>query len=78
MKTAISVPDDVFEEADRLAEKAGISRSELYVVALRAYLDASRDSRVTEQLNAVYATCSADDELFLARAAEAIGHTTRA
>jgi hypothetical protein len=33
MKTAISVPDDMFEEADRLAKRLGKSRSQLYTAA---------------------------------------------
>jgi metal-responsive CopG/Arc/MetJ family transcriptional regulator len=78
MKTTISVPDDVFEEADRLAESSGLSRSELYVAALRAYLVASRGERVTTQLNAICDADVADDNAFPARAARAIGHATQA
>ncbi|MFM5891936.1 MAG: ribbon-helix-helix domain-containing protein, partial [Dolichospermum sp.] len=38
MKTAISLPDPVFEEAESLARQLGVSRSELYTKALKAYL----------------------------------------
>ncbi len=38
MKTAISLPDSVFEEAEALAQRLGLSRSELYTKALQAYL----------------------------------------
>ena len=38
MKTAVSVPDDVFERADRLARRSGLSRSEVYSRALREYV----------------------------------------
>ncbi|WP_293064467.1 MULTISPECIES: CopG family transcriptional regulator [unclassified Moorena] len=38
MKTAISLPDSVFEEAEALAQQMGLSRSELYLKALKAYL----------------------------------------
>jgi metal-responsive CopG/Arc/MetJ family transcriptional regulator len=54
VKTAISLPDEVFEAADRMARRLGISRSELYVRAVRAYLDDLRRHDVTERLNAVY------------------------
>ena len=37
MKTAVSIPDDVFEQADRLAGELRVSRSELYATALRSY-----------------------------------------
>jgi len=38
MKTAISIPDDLFATAEQLAARFGVSRSELYVTALRANL----------------------------------------
>jgi metal-responsive CopG/Arc/MetJ family transcriptional regulator len=38
MKTAISLPDSVFAEAEALAQELGLSRSELYTQALQAYL----------------------------------------
>ena len=52
MKTAISIPDAIFQQADRFAKRKAISRSELYTRAVRAYLE--REERITEQLNAVY------------------------
>jgi metal-responsive CopG/Arc/MetJ family transcriptional regulator len=54
MKTAISVPDAVFREGERLAKKLGKSRSELYSIALAAFLDAHRRDDVTARLNQVY------------------------
>lgn len=54
MKTAISIPDAVFQQADRFAKRKAISRSELYTRAVRAYLE--QEEHVTEQLNAVYDT----------------------
>jgi metal-responsive CopG/Arc/MetJ family transcriptional regulator len=53
MKTAISVPNDLFESADRLARQLGITRSQLYVRALREYLVTRRHVGLTEQINAV-------------------------
>ena len=38
MKTAISIPDNIFESADDLAKRLGLSRSELYVKAIVQYL----------------------------------------
>jgi len=38
MKTAISLPDPVFNQAEALAQQLGLSRSELYTRALQAYL----------------------------------------
>jgi metal-responsive CopG/Arc/MetJ family transcriptional regulator len=55
MKTAISLPDDLFEAADALARKLGITRSRLIAEALAEYVAKHRTSRVTERLDAVYA-----------------------
>jgi metal-responsive CopG/Arc/MetJ family transcriptional regulator len=54
MKTAISIPDPVFEAAERLARRLGKSRSQLYTEALQAFLDQRRDQSVTERLNEIY------------------------
>ena len=54
MKTAISLPDELFESANALATRLGISRSQLYATALAEYVAKHRTARVTERLNAVY------------------------
>ena len=55
MKTAISLPDDLFESADVLAERLGLSRSELYATAVAEYLAKHRGEDVTSRLNEVFA-----------------------
>lgn len=54
MKTAISLPDDLFESADDLAERLGVSRSQLYATAVAEYVAKHRDEDVTARLNEVY------------------------
>lgn len=54
MKTAISIPDDVFESADEVAQELGMSRSELYANAVAEYLAKHRAADVTAKLNEVY------------------------
>lgn len=54
MKVAISLPDDLFESADALAETLGMSRSELYATAVAEHLAKHRDQEVTTRLNQVY------------------------
>jgi metal-responsive CopG/Arc/MetJ family transcriptional regulator len=54
MKTAISVPDEIFEEADRLARQRGMSRSELYARAVAEYVKGERFAGVRERLDSVY------------------------
>jgi hypothetical protein len=56
MKTAISIPDPIFESAEKLAKRLGISRSQLYTNAVDALVEKYRYSGVTEQLDAVYST----------------------
>jgi metal-responsive CopG/Arc/MetJ family transcriptional regulator len=56
MKTAISIPDPVFEAAERLAERLGKSRSQLYTEAIAQYIEQHRSEGVTERLNAIYGT----------------------
>jgi metal-responsive CopG/Arc/MetJ family transcriptional regulator len=51
MKTAISVPDDIFAAADRLAKRLKKSRSRLYSEALGEYLARHAPDEITEALN---------------------------
>jgi metal-responsive CopG/Arc/MetJ family transcriptional regulator len=71
MKTAVSVPDDVFAAADRLARRAGTSRSEVYTRALREYVARHAADEVTEALNAVVAVLPIEDVPFVVDAAQA-------
>jgi metal-responsive CopG/Arc/MetJ family transcriptional regulator len=52
MKTAISLPDEVFEQAEKAAKRLKLSRSELYSRALSEYLARHTDSEVTAAINA--------------------------
>ncbi|MDY0088480.1 MAG: ribbon-helix-helix protein, CopG family [Coriobacteriia bacterium] len=71
MKTAISIPDDLFGEADALAQKLNKSRSEVYSQAVREYLARHADDRITEALDALYAAEEPSNE-FASRAARSI------
>ena len=53
MKTAISVPDHVYREAEHYAKRTGKSRSQLYAEALAEYLARHAPDEVTEAMNAV-------------------------
>ena len=65
MKIAISVPDDVFEAGEHLAQQLGLSRSQLYADALSAYLSERGAAAVTAKLNAIYsAESSTPDPAF--------------
>jgi hypothetical protein len=54
VKTTISIPDRVFDDAERLAKQLDISRSELYARALTLFVEKHRGDRVTETLDRVY------------------------
>ena len=54
MKTAISIPNEVFVAAEGLAERLGMSRSQLYSSAIAQYVAAHRSKGVTARLNEVY------------------------
>lgn len=55
MKTAISIPDDVFAAAEAAAQRTGMSRSQLFVTAVKMFLRKNGEKGVTERLNEVYA-----------------------
>ena len=54
MKTAISIPDDLFSTADRLAKRLQMSRSELYARAVAEYVAEHRHVRLKERLDEIY------------------------
>lgn len=61
MKTAISVPDEVFNEAESRAAELGISRSEFFARAARQYLDKLADASLTQQIDTAIDAAGADD-----------------
>ena len=56
MKTAISIPDDIFASADALADQLGVSRSELYATAVAEFVAKHQATDVTARLDQLYAT----------------------
>jgi len=55
MKTAISIPNDIYYSADQLARRLGMSRSELYSKAVSTYISTHKNEAVTEALDKIYA-----------------------
>ncbi|VAX11250.1 hypothetical protein MNBD_GAMMA26-856 [hydrothermal vent metagenome] len=58
MKTAISIPEPIFQAAEGLAQRLGVSRSQLYAKAVAEYTELHKNQKVTEALNEVYGACS--------------------
>jgi metal-responsive CopG/Arc/MetJ family transcriptional regulator len=70
MKTAVSLPDELFHGAERHAKRARKSRSQLYADALAEYLARHAPDEVTEAMNAVVRQLSESRvDLFAAAAA---------
>ena len=54
VKTAVSLPDELFRAAEATARRLRISRSELYAKAIAEFLKAQQENSITERLNDVY------------------------
>lgn len=54
MKTAVSIPSDLFQQAEELAQQLGLTRDELYTRALNSFLDSHCEDEITRSLNEVY------------------------
>jgi metal-responsive CopG/Arc/MetJ family transcriptional regulator len=55
MKQDISIPNPIFQAAEDLAKKMGVSLSELYTAALNAYVAEHQKENITETLDQIYA-----------------------
>jgi len=56
MKVALSIPDELFDAAETLGRRLGVSRSRLYATALADFVAKHQSRKVTARLDAVYAT----------------------
>ena len=72
MKTAVSIPDDIFERAERLARRKQCSRSEMYAAAIDEYVTRHADDEVTDAVNRVCDEVGAESDVFLAAAGRRI------
>jgi metal-responsive CopG/Arc/MetJ family transcriptional regulator len=68
MKTAVSLPDDLFRQAEMAARRLKVSRSRLYARAIERFLQDRSSDEVTQRLNQVYARRPAAIDSALARA----------
>jgi len=71
MKTAISIPDHIFEEVNKLAHQKKTSRSQIFCIAVEEYLKKMRAHKLFETLNSVYKDGATPEEnILLATAKE--------
>jgi metal-responsive CopG/Arc/MetJ family transcriptional regulator len=68
MKTAVSIPDDVFAKVERLARRARRSRSEVFSAALTEYVARHAPDEVTAAMNRVCAEVDGRPDGFIAAA----------
>ena len=76
MKTAVSVPNEVFERADRLAKQLEVSRSELYSRALREYLARHSADEVTQALDQLCEELDTSSDEFVREASRRVLEAT--
>jgi metal-responsive CopG/Arc/MetJ family transcriptional regulator len=68
MKTAVSLPDDLFRSAEAAARRLRVSRSQLYANAIAEFLKRQDSSAITERLNNVYSRQAAKIDPAMQRA----------
>jgi hypothetical protein len=69
MKTAISLPDGVFREAEQFARRFKKSRSQLYAEAIVEYLERHAPDAITESMNRVWEKLGPGEAAFVSAAA---------
>lgn len=72
MKTAVSIPDDVFEKVERFAKREKRSRSEVFSAALREYMARHAPDEVTDAINRAIDEIGDQTDEFAAAAARRI------
>ncbi|MGA3204633.1 MAG: hypothetical protein ABSF12_19245 [Bryobacteraceae bacterium] len=72
MKTAVSIPDDVFKGAELLARRTKKSRSRLYGDAVKEYLERHAPDEITEAMNRACEGCEQPADGFVAEAARRV------
>jgi len=70
MKTAVSIPDDVFQDAERLASRLQTSRSKLYARALAEFVARHDDDRITTLMDQAVREAGGKGDAFLDVAAK--------
>lgn len=72
MKTAVSIPDDLFEAAQRLAIRTRKSRSRIFSDALKEYVARHSADHITETMDRVCAELGVEEDRFVAVASRRV------
>ena len=62
MKTAISLPDDIFKEIEEVTKECDCSRSQIFVMAVREFLERRKSKKLMEALNEAYQETEVHEE----------------
>ncbi len=69
MKTAVSIPDDIFERAEHLARRTKKSRSQLYAAAVKEYVSRHAPEEITNAMDRVCELVGSKTDEFVSLAA---------
>lgn len=67
MKTAISIPDDIFKDIDKLSKELHCSRSQLIADATKEYIEKIKNKKILDALNDAYSEKETKEEAELRR-----------
>lgn len=62
MKTAISIPDKLFKEVEKFAREHNYSRSEVFVIAIKDFLEKLQSQKLLEAINKTYSDVEVPEE----------------
>ena len=65
MTTAVSIPDEVFKEVDKTAKEFNYSRSELFTIAVKEFLEKIKSKKLLDALNKAYSEVESPEEITL-------------
>ena len=77
MKTAVSIPDDVFQKAERFAKRANRSRSEVFAAALREYVSRHSPDEITYAMDRVCSELGEQGDEFVSAAGQRLLRKTK-
>ena len=63
MKTAVSIPDNIFNDGEKTAAQLGYVRSQLYALALKEFNERHSHENITQKLNEFYSDNSTQNEI---------------
>jgi metal-responsive CopG/Arc/MetJ family transcriptional regulator len=62
MKTAVSIPDHIFKEVEEFAKEHNYSRSEVFAIALREFMEKLKSKQLLKALNDTYSEAEISEE----------------